>query len=68
MSTDIQGRKQHRKEESFSYSLNFLLALNTVRFVTNYVCKQITIHGRQSEFPEAKIIKLGIQHVHELWK
>ena len=45
----------------WSYSLHFF-CLHLTQFIlsTNYVCKQITNHGRQ--FPEAKIIKLGLEH------
>ena len=44
------------------YSLHFLLALKTIVLFTNYICKQITRHGRPFEFPEAKVIKLGVEH------
>ena len=54
----------------WSYSLHFLLDLTEFLLFTNYICTQITIHGRQFEFPEAKVVvrcwTLWLQH--ELWK
>ena len=38
---------------------SFCLHLTQFTLFTNYVCKRITIHGRQFEFPEAKVMKLG---------
>ena len=29
---------------------------------TNYVLKQIIIYGRQFEFTEVKVVKLGVEH------
>ena len=48
----------------YSDCMLYIFCLHLTQFIllTNYVCKQITIHGRQLEFPEAKVIKLGVEH------
>ena len=42
----------------------FCLHLTQFILLTYYVCKLITIPllGRQFEFPEAKVVKLGVEH------
>ena len=55
----------------YSDCMLYIFCLHLTQFIlscfvslkfTNYVCKQITIHGWQLEFPEAKVIKLGVEH------